>query len=241
MKNPTLNPLRYPHSDLDRPEKVRSLLGSFWDHAYEGRELLKWLIRANLELERQRHQDLNEIAACVGRKTVPLYHTENWMPITLRQSAMRADLTWDLPAGVVAVPMLQNRMTNPSLVWIAGQEYVIEGAKLIFRQDPFQSPLLPQAVEIRPEGQRDQEVVLWAFKAQMDHEYVFKHFGCVLDDRQPTSQGYKDRINAIMDIMVRGSSTAALRAIVAMIHGIPVTLSRKRRFRPSVRPIRGLS
>lgn len=75
----------YPSNDYQRPKFIRSLLGSIWTNFYEGRPLIDAIVRARADIEQQSHANLKEAEACVGRRTLPVFHKQRWynLPILL--------------------------------------------------------------------------------------------------------------------------------------------------------------
>jgi len=76
----------YPGSDLDRSRVLLSILGSFWARTYTAVDQVRSYVDATAQSVAQSHRNLLEAVAALSRVTVPLYHTENWTPITLRRS-----------------------------------------------------------------------------------------------------------------------------------------------------------
>lgn len=94
----------YPSNDYQRPEYIRSLLGSIWTNFYEGRPLIDAIVRARADIEQQSHTNLKEAEACVGRQTLPVFHKQSWyhLPILLSDLNTTAASLWrfddpDLP------------------------------------------------------------------------------------------------------------------------------------------------
>jgi hypothetical protein len=78
----------YPQSDLDRGRVLLSVLGSFWSRTYTARDQVQSYTLATAESVLQSHRNLLETIAALSRYDVPLFHTENWVPITLKKSQM---------------------------------------------------------------------------------------------------------------------------------------------------------
>jgi len=79
---------QYPTNDLDNPSKLLSLLGSLWYETYDGRQWLLDRIQTTTENAQQTHRNLTEVAASVARTTIPVFHTENWYAVRLRESEL---------------------------------------------------------------------------------------------------------------------------------------------------------
>lgn len=80
----------YPASDLDRYRNMLATLGSFWARTYTGIDQLHSYVNATAEVVAQSHLNVLELAASLSRFHIPVFHTENWLPIPLRRSRIRA-------------------------------------------------------------------------------------------------------------------------------------------------------
>lgn len=78
----------YPQSDLDRSRVLLSVLGSFWSRTYTAKDQVQSYTLATAESVMQSHRNLLETIAALSRYDVPLFHTEHWVPITLKKSEM---------------------------------------------------------------------------------------------------------------------------------------------------------
>lgn len=76
----------YPGSDLDRGRNLLALLGSFWSTTYTGKDQVRSYVETTADSVAQSFQNLLETVAALSRYNVPLYHTENWVPLVLRKS-----------------------------------------------------------------------------------------------------------------------------------------------------------
>lgn len=79
----------YPASDLDRYRNMLATLGSFWARTYTGTDQLRSYVNATAEVVAQSHLNVLELAASLSRFSIPVFHTENWLPIPLRRSNLK--------------------------------------------------------------------------------------------------------------------------------------------------------
>lgn len=210
--------------DFHLENKVLALLGALWAKNYHSSDTCLTTVEANLDLYGQARIDLQELIDCADRHTVPLYHTELWVPLTVReQDANEGPLhTWyPLPPDLKELPLLMNRITAPSLVWHAGIDYDLwpDGVcpAIIFKKDPFEEPLLPTVGE---NGAR--EVTFWGYAGKFDRKYLWRRLGRLLDLEKSTSRAYKDLLNTIFDLMAHGTNFATFEALVNVVLGAPV-------------------
>lgn len=73
-------------TSFDKAQKLLELLGSFWASTYAGNDLLQDVLLAKGRATSQTLHNLNEVAACLSRDLIPVFHKEAWYSITLRQS-----------------------------------------------------------------------------------------------------------------------------------------------------------
>ena len=198
-------------SDFANEMKVLELLGALWSKNYNSKAP-RTSVEANLRLLEQAQIDLQEAIDCTDRHTVPLWHREKWVALRINEAEGK-DGAYPIPEGLVELPLLMNRITSPSLVWHCGIDFELRGA-ISFTRCPFEEELLPSVGEA---GQR--ELILWGFEGKFDRRYLFRHFGRILDLEMPTSQQYKDILNAIFDILASGSTFGRLETLIDVLLG----------------------
>jgi hypothetical protein len=233
-------PYTYPEGPLD-PDTLLGLIGTFWTASYNASDQARAVLRSRLELEEANRQALSELLASESRFTAPVYAIEPWLTVTLRQSEMvltpgvydgtyafDAGLLFDgpaaaplpsypAPAGLASAPLLCNRLTDPSLVWVEGVDYVVTGGRFVFRTDPFSSPL----IAIAADGD-DHVAGLWGFRARRDEAHVYRLFGsAALLTQAPSSPAYRDLVNSVFDAAVTGTTITSLQNFLAAATGVP--------------------
>ena len=192
--------------------KILGLLGTLWEKNYANNAAFHTVVEANLDLFAQAKIDAQEAVDCVDRHTVPLFHTELWLPIRIREGKELQI------ANLRELPLLCNRLTSPSLVWHSGIDYeVTSNGHISFKRDPVADPLVPVDDE---NGYR--EAVLWGYAAKFERNYMADHFGYLVALENSSSQAYKDLLNAIFDQMAFGITLPTLEACLNAILGIPL-------------------
>lgn len=238
----------YPSSDLERVDRLLSLLGTFWSMTYGGDTVVSSYAAATAATYQQAYLDLLELVASVSRYKIPVFHTENWTLLTLKSSeklssslVMSTDLSsvydgdryydtytggslyaWELPAGLASAPLLLNRITNSSLTLTAGVDYVVRNGYIAFRDDPFANELIPQRSLLEDGEETDRELGLWVFKGKFDYENVYRQFGYALGFQLQSSEKYKGLMIAVLDALVEGTTVNHLREAWSVITGIPL-------------------
>jgi hypothetical protein len=81
----------YPQNDFDDPDKLLGLLGSFWATTYRGNGLLEDLASSAAQMAQQTHLQLLELVASASRFNVPVFHQDNWYPLTVLESEINTD------------------------------------------------------------------------------------------------------------------------------------------------------
>jgi hypothetical protein len=200
--------------------KVLGLLGNLWAQNYVEKAACLTTTEVNLDLLAQTKVDLQEVVDCVDRHTVPLYHCELWVPLVFNENDLTAS-SLPVPEGLQEVPLLVNRVTAPSRVWHSGLDYVLAPPRVTFTRNLWEDePLLPS---LGDSGARS--VTLWGYAAKFDREYLYKCFGYLLGVEMPTSQRYKDILNAIYDGMSTGVTFGVFETLVNVLLGVPTVLS----------------
>lgn len=236
---------RYPDSDLHDPGKVLGLTGSFWSERYQARDQLLAYCAALGEAGHQAHLDLLELVAGLARRTVPVHHVEQWTPLYLRESEQGsapatygaagayggtlryADptpggrLAW--PCPVAAVDVICNRIGDPSVTLVRGVDYTLEGGQVVFRDDPILDPRFAAQPVLDEAGNAvDTELTLWLFRARTDRGHVWTHFGYILGLKLPSSAGYRDAVNAVLDAIVGGTAVEQVAALLSAVADCPL-------------------
>lgn len=245
----------YPSSDLDRGRNMLALLGTFWSRTYSRADQVNSYAEATALLAAQNHRNLLEVVAAMSRFDVPLYHAEMWTPIVLRKSQRNGVLTniarfdrtnetfngklvFDTAAGqpffafpkpekLVGAAQIMDRLTTPALALSENVDYTVDPERnaIVFVEDPFDRPNLLKKGIYDNGALVDEEITLWAFMGQFDHQYVYNQFAYALGIKLQTSQGYKDFMNAVFSGLVNGGATAAdLDLAFSAISGVPVSI-----------------
>lgn len=78
----------FPNGDLDRPQLLAALPGSFWTELFSDKDITRALLSGLALTYQQAYSNFLEDFATLSRKTVPVWHRQLWMPIVLRDSEM---------------------------------------------------------------------------------------------------------------------------------------------------------
>ena len=82
---------KYPQNDFDSPDKLLSLLGSFWATTYLGNNFVQDIAAVTASMAQQTHLQMLELVASVSRFNIPIFHQDNWYPLTVLESEINTD------------------------------------------------------------------------------------------------------------------------------------------------------
>lgn len=236
----------YPSNDLQQRQRLLSTLGSFWSDVYAGVAQVEDYVAARGELEQQGFVNLQEAADAISRLTVPVFHTERHYQLSLQEGSRdtteaaqlrfggdgvfgasahlygRAQVehwAFPLPADLVDVHLITNRVTDPSLTLVNGIDFVINATQstITFKQNPFDNELFVQSDVMTGDVVTDKEINLWLHNAKFDHLHIYTHFSHIFDTKLPSSAHARQLLNAVMDAVTNGTAkeqvTQALSAL----------------------------
>lgn len=237
----------FPCDDLDRPAALTGLLGSFWTRTYTGHATVQALATAKAALARQSDRALQALIATCGREHVPLYHIEDWQLLVLRDSqrataqlpafdgrdafdgarafgvpVARDGHAFPAPPGLVAAPLLVNRMSAPGVVLVQGVDFVLQGGQLIFRDNPMDHPQVAAHPLLGDDATPDRQALLWICRGRYDRRTLHKAFGYAIGLDVPSSPESKELVNAVLDSFVHGTTAQDLQRALAAITGVPL-------------------
>jgi hypothetical protein len=230
----------YVDSDLHNARKLLSLLGSFWADTFQSVDQVSAYCADLGEVGYQASIDLEETINSVGRLTVPVQHTEQWYSFYLLESlkgvaplrygpdagdfgdgqiyggSVAPVYSWDCP--VTSVDLIMNRIYDPSATLTRSLDFVIDDGRLVFRNDPFADPRFVTSPVLDEQGlEIDNQLALWLFRPAIDQEFIWTHFGYIMGIRLPSSQNYKDLVNAILDAITGCTATEQVLGMLAAV------------------------
>lgn len=227
----------YPASDLDRHRNMIATLGTFWSRTYTGIDQIHSYVTATAEAVAQSHLNVLELAASLSRFHIPVFHTENWLPIPLRKSqknthastAFRFDRTtntfngqdtfnsnvatdtfaYTAPKKLASVYQIFDKLMFPTVTMSKNANFVIdnENNALIFAEDPFANPAFLRRGIYENGVLVDEEIMLWGFKAKLDYNYIFEQFAYAIGLHLRSSENAKEFMNAIFSALLDGGTT----------------------------------
>ena len=223
----------YPASDLDRHRAMIAALGSFWARTYTGTDQLHSYATATAELVAQSHLNVLELAASLSRFHIPVFHTENWLPIPLRKSQLNVPRTtafkfdkgdnfdignkfntaintdtfaYSNVKNLESVYQIFDQLMFPSVTLSKNSNFIIdkENGAIVFVEDPFANPAFLRRGVYDNGKLVDEEIMLWGFKAKLDYNYIFEQFSYALGVYLKSSENAKQFMNAIFSALLDG-------------------------------------
>ncbi len=241
----------YPTDVLDAPQQLMATLGSFWVRTYLAEDQIMSITLGMAQMTAQAQLDLLELIASMSRFEVPIWHTDNWYFLSVRESAVNSAAVnlaayngsrtfgdgtkFDVPpqsllyavptpANLAEVSLVMNRITNPTAILTNGVDFTLDLKQnaIVFRSNPFENPLFATKTVYEGGEPVDRELALWLFRGQFDFDHIYRQFGYVLGVKLKSSKGYRDLLNGILDSIVHGPTIQAIEQALAVIAGTPL-------------------
>lgn len=119
-----------------------------------------------------------------------------------------------------------NRLISPSRSLTSGLDFRLDRDRnlIIFSEDPFADELTAKRDVFDDSGALvDRELGLWVFHGEFDSDFIFRHYGFVVDAKDRSSDLYKLMVNALWDAHVEGLSKLRLGQFLSALSGHPFT------------------
>jgi len=246
----------YPGTAYDTPRNFLAALGSFWTRTFDAGDQVLSHGAVNAALAADNHRTLLETAATVSRFKVPIFHRDSWHAMVLLESERNeASLTlakfdgqikfddghqfdipqttsmhaFPLPNKLCRAGLIMNRLAEPSVLLTDGLDYSIDTVRgaIVFRDNPFDNPLIPTQAVYKDGEIVDRQLVLWVFAGDFDWQHAYTQFGYVLGLRLASSQGYKSLLNGLFSALIEGASDFSIEQALSAVTGIPLVQEAK--------------
>lgn len=231
-------------AQLDDKEQVLRLLGGFWSYTYEGQDVLAEALKGRYNLSEQTFERLQEASDCRSRLNTPVFRNETWRYLSISSKDVEnfsnlygENTTYDdssvygsrsatlpfvcpFPEGIADCQLITNRLSNSSVTLVRGLDFSIDRDKKLirFNSNPFNDSRI--AKEKNDEGY--EEIILWLYKPKIDKQYVYYHFGHIINMWSKSSQEYKDIVNNVYDCLADGTSIGKTLDAISIATGIPL-------------------
>lgn len=240
----------YPTSDLDRRELLLDAMGGHWSGVWRGDGLPDSISFALGQAFLAAHDRLNEAVQSLSPATTPVWHRRRLAFLTFRLSqlnsqplrygeggvyggapplpthkygtaAQQQDYRLPLPEGLQSIGFLSNRLTQASLLYTPGVDFLVEAeqSELRLRENPFDSELVSKRPVFLDGEQVDEEIGLWAINPLYDEETPYWHFGGQFGWRPRNSVGYRDLLAAFWKSLATGFCMQSLQQMLEAMVG----------------------
>jgi hypothetical protein len=145
--------------------------------------------------------------------------------VTFDSLASRDFYAFAAPALLSDAAHIFDRLLFPTFALIGGVDFLVdtENQVLVFTQNPFDNENVIRYPVYVDDVLTDEEITLWAFKADFDYQYVFKQFAYALGIQVKSSETGKAFINAIFDgLLAGGASAGVFEAALSAILDVPL-------------------
>lgn len=229
-------------TELDDARRLLTVVGSFWAETYASSDFVGSFLHAKAQSQVQAQLDLYELLASFSRFNLPVFHKENWSILLLRESELNSSnlpvwdgtynfdsglnfdtpvdsslFIWPAPAGLANAQVITNQITQASLTFTRGVDFILQNDTVRFRSNPF-SAAEAAPVQLFENGQPvDRVLYLWVYSGEYDWDTVYKQFGYVLDLKLKSSRTYKEVVNAVYDGLVEGTTSRCVEDFMSAV------------------------
>lgn len=234
-------------TELDDPDAMVAIPGSFWSEVYSGADLVRSLLLAKGQIHKHLHDRIQELADSVSRYKLEPVRRTAWTPLRLKESELVAGnlarwngqetfndrLDYDVPAdrklygwpvdeALKGCGILSSSITDPITSWVEYVDYFIEDGYIWLRENPFQADNLAYLIHTdASSGER--ELLLWGYGAITDENVLNEQLAYIYGrDVPPTASG-KSGLNATTDAVVAGTAKLDVLRQIAAACGVPIT------------------
>lgn len=224
-------------SDFENFHTLHKALGDFWYSFFAGAEQVGTYVDAVQEMYKQVEQTMHEVEHSLSRHDIDVYRTYRNYPLKVKYSnyvewsnvlpqydgtySYNGELKYSvpisttsrikLPAKIVEIGAITNKIIEPTIETI---DFAFEDSYIILPFNPFEEDF---TVNILPD--KDQEVTLWLKDVKFDYDDLYMQYGYALDIKLPSSERYKEIINAYTDCLVNGGSKQNVLRLIKAITG----------------------
>ena len=224
-------------SDFENFHVLHKALGDYWYSYFSGSEQVGTYVNAVVELQKQVEQTMKELERSLSRKEIDIFRTYRNYPLKFKLSEFNkwsevypkydgkyyynSSLTYStpiykenrvkIPSKVVSIGKITNKIDEPDLETI---DFSLEEGYLTLPFNPFEENFVVNEL-----SDGDKEVVLWLRDVKLDFDDLYIQFGYALGIKLPSSERYKEIINAYTDCLVNGGSKENVLKFIKAVTG----------------------
>jgi len=130
--------------------------------------------------------------------------------------------------NIETIARITDRPVDPTVEWVEGVDFVFDrtNSEIVTTKNPVDYGF--SVINVSEGSQDAQYVKVWLYDLQVDLQDVYTNFGYVVGlYASSSSQSYKDVVNAVFDVLIKGSNTLSLRIALCALFDVPVVRSDK--------------
>ncbi len=200
-------------NEFENVNKLWLALGGFAELTPDLKEIIQTLIL----VEQQTKQEKEELINSLSRHDIDVFRKKIWYPLTLPQEDRMpvydsGDFfdnlgTYDQYTGAKVIELPD---------YVVSADFYSDGINTY----SFRKKITSRYLEV-PEDLG----TVWLHNALINREDLYHQFGYAIGLRLPSSEQYKQLINAIFDSLVNGPSYYSLMSGISAMTGIPVVIN----------------
>ena len=224
-------------NDFEDFHVLHKALGDFWYSYFGGAEQVGTYVDSVTELCKQVESTMHELTNSLSRHTIDVYRSYRNYPLKVKLSEynewsgllpqydgsymfngqihysvpVRTASRVKAPFRIVSIASIANRITEPT---IDTEDFTFEDSYITLHFNPFEEDFV---VETLPD--KDEEVTLWLKDVKLDYDDLYTQYGYALDIKLPSSERYKEIINAYTDCLVNGGSKDNVLKFIKAVTG----------------------
>lgn len=200
-------------NEFQNINKLWIALGSFAELTSDVKDLIQLIVT----VEQQTEQEKAELFASASRHEIPVFRKKLWLPLKITQ-------TKDMPVydsgdffDSLGTYDLQKETTTVYLPeYIVSADYASDGIDT----QSFQAEIVNGTVKVPKDV-----TTIWLHNALIDRNDLYHQFGYAIGIKLPSSEQYKQLLNALFDALVNGPSYRTMMMSLSAITGIPVVIN----------------
>lgn len=224
-------------NDFENFHTLHKALGDFWYSYFAGSEQVGMYVDSVQELHKQTEQAMHELTNSLSRHDIDVYRTYRNYPLKVKYSDYvewsgvlpKYDGTYTyngqisysvpvstssrvkLPSKLVSIDSITNRISEPTY---ETTNFTLEDSYLTLPFNPFNGDFV---VETLPD--KDKVAIIWLKNVKFDYDDLYTQYGYALDIKLPSSERYKEIINAYTDCLVNGGSKQNVLNFIKAVTG----------------------
>jgi hypothetical protein len=115
-----------------------------------------------------------------------------------------------------------NSLYGATELLLSGVDFVINGEKIRFKENPFEGGKFPIRDVVRDDGEADQEIVVWLMDVDIEKFDLFRNFGGIFTAKIESSEQYRSLCLSIFDLISHGFSNRKVQTFLSCACGCPV-------------------